>query len=363
MDLDLTEEQRLLRQTVRDLCARHSTPEIVRALETDPLGYRPELWAELGRSGLLGLTVPEEFGGSGLGALDLAVVYEEFGRALCPSPHFVSGEVVVSVAWLEPGGGAGPEGVQAEATGGEISELPQNVAPFVASPSTRITGTKLLVPFASSAMQLLVTARTGDGVGIFTVDPRAPGVEITPQPTLAADASFQVRFDDAEAGARVGDWSAWERAIPDALIALAAQAVGGAVRAHEMATAYAKERVQFDRPIGSFQAIAHPLAEMAMEIEGARALTHEAAWARSTGRPATTLAAMAKLYACDVFRRTTKLGQQVFGGIGFTTDIDMQLYFRRAKQLEITWWEPRYLEALIAEAELDAEQPFVGIDA
>src|SRR6266700_3558076 len=212
MDLDLTEEQRLLRQTVRDLCARHSTPEIVRALETDPLGYRPELWAELGRSGLLGLTVPEEFGGSGMGALDLAVVYEEFGRALCPSPHFVSGvvaagvlragasqevqsewlprvasgEVVVSVAWLEPGGGAGPEGVQAEATGGEISELPQNVAPFVASPSTRITGTKLLVPFASSAMQLLVTARTGDGVGIFTVDPRAPGVEITPQPTLAA---------------------------------------------------------------------------------------------------------------------------------------------------------------------------------
>ncbi|HEX9234704.1 MAG TPA: acyl-CoA dehydrogenase family protein, partial [Actinomycetota bacterium] len=122
-------------------------------------------------------------------------------------------------------------------------------------------------------------------------------------------------------------------------------------------------RQQFGRPIGSFQGLAHPLAEMAMEVEGARTLVHEAAWARSMGRDARTLAPMAKLYASDVFRRATKLGQQVFGGIGFTVDIDMQLYFRRAKQLELTWWDPKYLEELVAAAELDAETPFVGIEA
>src|SRR5207302_5741755 len=111
------------------------------------------------------------------------------------------------------------------------------------------------------------------------------------------------------------------------------------------------------------QAIAHPLAETIAEIEGGRVLAHEAAWARANGKDARTIAAMAKLVCCDVYKRTTKLGQQVFGGIGFTRDIDMQLYFRRAKQLELSWWEPRYLEAVIAEAELDADEPFVGIDA
>src|SRR5439155_16837140 len=107
--------------------------------------------------------------------------------------------------------------------------------------------------------------------------------------------------------------------------------------------------------------LAHPLAEMAMEVGGARTMVQEAAWTRSMGRSAATLAAMAKLYAADVFRRATKLGHQVFGGIGFTLDIDMQLYFRRAKQLELSWWDPRYLERVIAAAELDYEQPFVTV--
>src|SRR5436309_15763594 len=148
----------------------------------------------------------------------------------------------------------------------------------------------------------------------------------------------------------------------DGLIALAAYAVGGAERAHEMAVEYAKERVQFDRPIGSFQGIAHPLAETATEIQGAKVLVYEAAWARANKSSVGPLAAMAKLYAADVFKRTTRLGQQVFGGIGFIRDLDMQLYFRRAKQLEISWWGPRYLEEIVAAAELDAGTPFVGVD-
>jgi alkylation response protein AidB-like acyl-CoA dehydrogenase len=129
-----------------------------------------------------------------------------------------------------------------------------------------------------------------------------------------------------------------------------------------MAVTYAKERQQFGKPIGSFQAIAHPLAESITEIHGGRVLAYEAAWARAAGKDASTLAAMAKLVCGEAFKRVTKLGQQVFGGIGFTRDIDMQLYFRRAKQLELTWFDPRVLEEKIAAAELDAPEPFVTVD-
>src|SRR5439155_10310653 len=151
------------------------------------------------------------------------------------------------------------------------------------------------------------------------------------------------------------------------LVAVAAYAVGGAKRAHELSVDYAKERIQFDKPIGAFQAISHPLADMATEIAGATSLVYQAAWSlsatpeRSGG--AKSLAAMAKYYACDVFRRTTKLGHQVFGGIGFTLDIDVQLFLRRAKQLEVLWFGPRRLEEIIAGAELDADVPLITGDA
>ena len=357
MDLAFTEEQDLLRGTIREVLQKYSSPEIVRELEdTDP-GYRTDLWEELGRQGLLGLTIPEPDGGPGMTQLEQVILYEEFGRALTPSPHLVScvlgarlaprgwlprvasGEEIVSVAWLEPERGEGPDGVTLESRGGALS------------------GEKTRVPFASAATKLLVLARDG----LFAVDPAA--TERTQLKVMGSDAEFLVRFDGAPAE-RVAEeaWPAFEDAMLDALIALAAFAVGGAERAHEMAVEYAKERVQFGRAIGGFQGIAHPLAETATEIQGAKVLVYEAAWARENGRQARTLAAMAKLYACDVFKRTTKVGQQVFGGIGFIRDLDMQLYFRRAKQLEISWWGPRVLEEIVAAAELDEPAPFLTAD-
>ncbi|MFN2589514.1 MAG: acyl-CoA dehydrogenase family protein [Actinomycetota bacterium] len=384
MDLTFTEEQELLRSTVRDLCASHSTMDIVRQLEGDPVGYRPELWRDLAATGLLGLTIPESAGGSGLTAVETVIAYEEFGRALCWTPHFTTsvpgvsllvhggtdqhrteylpriaaGEEVLTTAWLEPERGCGPGGVQTTAE--QIGD------------GFRITGTKVLVPFAASATRLICLVRTGqepDAIDPFFIDPTAPGVEMEPLVAMAHDAESFVRFEGVEVPAsnRVGEpghgWRIWEEAATDGLIALAAYAVGGASRAHELSVEYAKDREQFGRPIGSFQGLAHPLAEMATEIEGAWTLVYEAGWARSMGRRAATLAAMAKMYSADVFRRATKLGHQVFGGIGFTTDLDMQLYFRRAKQLELTWWDPKYLEERVAAAELDAETPFVSIDA
>ena len=373
MDLRWTDEQNALREAVRDLCAKHASPDVVRSLEDDPTGYRPDTWRELAKMEVLGLTIPEEHGGVGQTALETVILYEEFGRALLPSPHFVScvlgaglllaagsdaqrkewlpkiasGDAILSVAWLEPERSATEAGIAMHADGG------------------RLTGEKIMVPFASSATCLIVLARTGGGVGLFLVDPADQAVTLRHTTTLASDAEYQVSFAGVAAepfGDPAQGWAVFDDVMVDGLIALAAFAAAGSEAAHAMAVAYAKERVQFGKPIGSFQAIAHPLAETIAEIEGGRVLAHEAAWARANGKDARTIAAMAKLVCCDVYKRTTKLGQQVFGGIGFTRDIDMQLYFRRAKQLELSWFDPRILEERIAAAELDAPEPFVTVD-
>jgi alkylation response protein AidB-like acyl-CoA dehydrogenase len=246
------------------------------------------------------------------------------------------------LAWYEPERSETEEGIAARFDGSTVS------------------GEKILVPFASAADALLVLARGDDGVVIVSVDPSAATLEA--EGTLAADARYRVLLDKAPAQLVASGWETFEKAATPALVAVAAYAVGGAAKAHEMSVEYANERIQFDKPIGSFQGIAHPLADMATEIGGARTLVHQAAWALASGRGAHGLARMAKYYACDVFRRSAKLGHQVFGGIGFTLDIDIQLYMRRAKQLEVTWFGPRSLEEAIAAAELDAPEPLVTSD-
>jgi len=148
--------------------------------------------------------------------------------------------------------------------------------------------------------------------------------------------------------------------MQDAIILLAAQAMGGAERALEITVEYAKERIQFDRPLGGFQAIAHYLADATTLIDGGKTLAFEAAWARANGRPIDRLAPMAKLFACQTFRDVTAMCEQVFGGYGFTIEYDIQLYFRRAKQLQMTWWDGRTLEDRIAASVLDGEAGYRG---
>jgi alkylation response protein AidB-like acyl-CoA dehydrogenase len=147
-------------------------------------------------------------------------------------------------------------------------------------------------------------------------------------------------------------WAAWNDTMLDGAILLAAQAVGGARAALDLAVDYAKTRQQFDKPLGAFQALAHYLADAATAVDGAQTLTWEAAWARTEGRNATQLAPMAKLYAGRTFRDVTATAVQIFGGVGFTVDFDIQLYFRRAKSLQLNWWDDRHLEELIAESVL-----------
>lgn len=376
MDLDFTEEQEMLRDLVRGVCAGVAPLTVVREIEDDPIGYPTELWTQLAELDLIGLLIPEAYGGSGMSMLEGAILYEEFGRALAPTPHFVSavlganvllaagsdaqrstwlpgiatGATIFTNAWLEPDRGFGPRGVATTAT-------PDGDG-FV------LAGTKRHVLFAAAADRLVVLARTGAGatdVDLFLVDPKADGVTLTQQFSLASDTQYDVRFDGVRVGAddRVGaagtGWATWDGVMHEAIILLAAQAMGGAQYALEITNQYAKDREQFDKPIGAFQAISHYLADAKTTVDGGTLLVYEAAWAAAEGHDLARLAPMAKLFACQTFRDVTAMAQQVFGGVGFTLDYDIQLYFRRAKQLQITWWNDRYLEELIATAVLDNE--------
>jgi alkylation response protein AidB-like acyl-CoA dehydrogenase len=375
MDLDHSAEQEMLREMVRGVCSSYAPLDTVRALEDDPIGYPTELWKQLGELDLIGLMLPVEYGGSGMTTLEGAVVYEELGRALAPSPHFVSavmgagvllragsdeqkqawlprvvaGEAIISTAWLEPGNGFGAGGVQATARA--------DGADFV------LDGVKWHVPFARSAQQLVVLARTGDGaVDLFLVDPASEGVSLTQQMTIASDTQYAVELSGVRVSAanRIGPmgsgWDTWHATMLSGIVLLAAQAIGGARHAFDITLQYAKDRHQFDKPLGAFQAISHYLADASTTVEGGTILVYEAAWSHANGRDITRLAPMAKLFACRTFRDVTAMGQQVFGGIGFTVESDIQLYFRRAKQLQISWWDDRYLEELIATDRLDQHQ-------
>jgi len=300
---------------------------------------------------------------------------------LCPSPHFVSsvlaagilrhggsaqqceawlpaiarGDSIITVALLEPGGDYDATGIQLQGNPG--------------ADGYRLSGSKSCVPFAKAAQRLLVPVRVGAAeheIDFLLIDPASPGISMRQQFTSARDAQYEICFDNVAVplSARVGEpksgWTLWRAVAEDGMIALAAWAVGCADRALEMATTYAKERVQFDRPIGSFQGIAHPLATVAIEVAGARTLVYQAAWAQATRRPAQRLAAMAKLYADAANRHATMVGHQTLGGIGFTVDIDMQLYQRRAKQSQLSWWDAKTLEEQIADSIFD-EGEFHGL--
>ena len=374
LDLDFDAEQEMLRDTVRGVCATHSPLSIVRQLEDDPVGYPVELWKQLGKLDLIGLLLPEQYGGAGMSLIEGVVLYEEFGRSLAPSPHFVSavlcgaalasagsaaqrdawiapivtGEAIFTPAWFEPENSGAPAGIQLQARPDGDGFL--------------FTGTKRHVAFASSATRLVVLARTGDAptdVDLFLLDPAADGVTLTQQHSIGSDAQYRLDLTDVRVSAadRIGEpgsgWRTWDAVMHDGCILLGAQAMGGARHALDITVQYSKDRFQFDKPLGAFQALANYLADAATTVDGGTTLVHEAAWARAAGRPVERLAPMAKLFAAQTFRDVTAMAQQIFGGIGFSVEFDIQLYFRRAKQLQISWWDTRYLEELVAAAVLD----------
>ena len=374
MDLDFTEEHEMLRDMVRGVCAEYSPLEVVRECENDERGYPKALWEQLVELGLVGILIPEEYGGQGQTLLEAAIVYEEFGRSLAPVPHFhsavlsagalaiagsealkkewlpgiASGERILTPAWLEPRNGFGPKGVQLRAE-------PDGDG-FV------LSGTKMHVNFARVADRLVVLARTGDGledVDLFIVDPNASGVTLSQRFNLGSETTFRVDFEGVRVseadriGAAGSGWTTWNTVMLDGIVLAAAQAAGGAKAALEITIDFAKTREQFGKPLGAFQSISHYLADAATQIEGGSTLVYDAAWSRSIGKDTKLMAPLAKLFMCHAYRDVTAMCQQVWGGVGFTIEYDIQLYFRRAKQLQMSWWDDRYLGELVAVEELD----------
>ena len=211
---------------------------------------------------------------------------------------------------------------------------------------------------------MVVLARRGEGVDglvLVLVDPKAAGVTLTQQTSIASDTQYRVELDGVSVGAdaviggpaAAAGWPVFDEVMHDGIILLGAQALGGARYALEITVQYSKDRQQFDKPLGAFQALAHNMADAVTNVDAAETVVWEAAWARDSGKSVARLAPMAKLMAGNVFRDVTAMGQQIFGGVGFTVEYDIQLYFRRAKALQLSWWDTRYLEKLVAADVLD----------
>ena len=380
MDLGFNETQQMLRSTAREFLARECPRDLVRAMETDESGYPPELWRQIADLGWLGLAFPEEYGGTGGSLLDLAVLVEEMGRALLPGPFF-SSVVLGGLTVLDAGSEdqkleylpAISEGrikmtlAVTEPTASYLAGDVQMAASLDGSGHT-LDGTKLFVPDGQVCDFMIVAARTSSenpekegpsyGVTNFLVPAVTEGLEISPHRTLGSDKQCELTFKDALVdhsqilGEADRGGPVLERTIQRAAAVKAVEMLGGADAVLDMTVEYARERVQFGRPIGSFQAVQHHCADMATEVECARLLAYQAVWRVAEGAPAASEVSMAKAWASESYRRVCALAQQVHGAVGFTEEHDLQLYTRRARGLEAAFGGAPFHRELLA-ASLD----------
>ncbi|MEE9282167.1 MAG: acyl-CoA dehydrogenase family protein [Myxococcota bacterium] len=360
MNFGFSEEQEFLRTTAREFLESECPSTIVRELMEEPAGYSPELWKKMAELGWTGLLIPEEYGGADLNLVDLIVILEEMGRALLPSPFF--GNLLGTLAVLEAGNDTQKKGLLTEVAAGnriltfaiteeagteQASDISTSAEPQ--GDGYQVSGTKLFVPDAQNADTLVVAARTGGegeaGISLLLVDRDTTGLAITPLQSMDMTRRIaEVTFDRTPArllGALDGGWKTWEKVRSGALVALSAEALGGAQKVLDDSVAYAKERVQFGKPIGVNQAIKHKCADMLIEVESSKSITYYAAWAVAEGIDEAPLAAsMAKAYTSDAYRHCSAENIQIHGGVGFTWEYDCHLYFKRAKAIEVTFGDP-----------------------
>ena len=354
MNFSFSEDQVLLRNSVRAALDEQCTPAHVRAMADDARGYSETLWSEMAKLGWLGLPFAEEQGGAGLGLVELALVLEEMGRAAYPGPYFAS--VVLGGLGIQLGGSAAqqerwPPAIasgQARASAALLEDaLDWDPASTTATATKagdgwRLSGLKRFVPWAHVADVVLVPARAPEGVSLFLVDPRAAGVTLTPM--IGIDLSnrwSEIRLDgvtvpaDALVG-RAGDAGGLlDALLRRAAVGASAEMLGAARRCLDMSVGYVKVREQFGQLIGSFQAIRHRCAEMLMEVENCHSAVYYAAWALTAGAgDASAAASICKSYVSEAARKVCGDAIQVHGGIGFTWEYDLHLYFKRAKALE-----------------------------
>jgi alkylation response protein AidB-like acyl-CoA dehydrogenase len=356
----VTDEQDLLRQSVRDFLAATSPMTEVRRLMETGSGYDPAVWAQLaGGLGLTGLTIPAEYGGTGAGFGELAIVCEEMGRALYCGPYFASAVVAASAIQTAATPERKQELLPAIAAGEVIATLAvaEDDGRFEqAAISLRarrdkddyqLHGHKSFVLDGALADVIVVAGRLDGELALFTVDGGAPGLDRTVLPTLDMTRKLaRLEFSGVQARLLCPPGPAAEalaRTLDLAVIALAAEQVGGSQRCLDMSVEYAKNRFQFGRPIGSFQAIKHKCADMLLDVESARSAAYFAAWAAADSSPELpAVASLAKAYCSEAFFRTAGQNIQIHGGIGFTWEHDAHLYFKRAKSAELLFGDPVY---------------------
>ena len=372
MNFGFSEEQEAFRAQLRRCFEEHAaTPAVFRAMESAE-GFDRALWKKLaGELGLPGVHLPEAYGGQGFGFLELGIVCEEAGRTLFPSPLFstvclaanailnaaseaqkrallpriASGEITATLALLEPGAGWDLESLRlaCSARGGEH----------------RLTGAKRFVTDAATSDLILVAARRdgaqgADGIGLFAVEAGAPGLTVTPvEPLDATRKLAHVSLADAPAeplGEPGAAGAALARTLDQARAMLACESAGGAQHCLDAAVAWARQRVQFARPIGSFQAIQHKCAEVLLEVASARSAAHFASWAAEQDEGLALAAASAKSFCDEAYLRAAAENLHIHGGVGFTWEAEPHLHLKRAKASETLLGPPAFQRARIAQA-------------
>ena len=353
MNFAHTEEQEELRAAVRRFCEEKSPSAEVRRLMETTEGYDPSVWSQMANQlGLQGMAIPEEYGGAGFGFTELGIALEEMGRVLLCAPFFssavlaaqallatddeeakkellagiASGETIATLAFTEDSGRWDVDGITMEGT--------------KSGDGWTLSGAKMFVLDGHTANLLLVAAKTPGGVSLFAVEGEAAGLTRTPLTTMdQTRKQARVEFSSTPARLVGGEGSlaaALPRVLDLAVIALASEQVGGAQKVLEMSVEYAKTRIQFGRPIGSFQAIKHKCADMLLEVESAKSAAYYAAWSVDDGSDEVpVVASLAKSYCSEAYFHAAAENIQIHGGIGFTWEHDAHLFFRRSRADEV----------------------------
>ena len=367
MNFAFTDEQEQLREFVRGFLEDKSPESAVREQMDTERGFDPDVWAQMSEQmGLPALTIPEEYGGQGFSRVEQVVVLEEMGRSLLCAPYFSSAVMAANTLLLCGDESAKQKhlpGIASGETRATLAFTEQNgrwdrdgitMTATRSNGSWRLDGAKMYVLDGHTADLVIVAARTSGGVSLFVVDPSADGVTRVALSTMdqtrkQAKLSFE-GVDAAMIGAEGSGWQTLEAVLDLAAVALAAEQVGGAQRCLDMSVEYAKVRVQFGRPIGSFQAIKHKCADMLLEVESAKSAAYYAGWcAAEMNDELPQVASLAKSYCSEAYFHAAAENIQIHGGIGFTWEHPAHLYFKRAKSSELLFGDPSYHRELLAQ--------------
>jgi len=372
MDLRFSEAQEILRKSARDFLNTECPKTSVRELEQSERGYSPELWKKMAELGWISLAIPEAYEGMGYSFQDLTVLLEEVGRSALPGPLLSTitstffivdagneeqkteflpsigrGELILTTALYESEGTLEATGIslKAESKGNDYA----------------LSGTKLFVEMAHVADYIICAAKTDSGtspeqgITIFIVDAKSPGMKCEVMPTTAFDKQCEVSFDNVVVpnknvlGATGKGWSIIEKILRKGAICKCAESVGGMQAAFEMTVAYSKERVQYDRPIGAFQALQHIMADMMIAVNTSRYLLYEAAWMESEGLTCAKEASMVKSYVNEAYKNLTKWVVRLHGGIGTSGEHDAPIYYRKAKSADYAFGSTDFHRELVAQ--------------